>query len=164
VLRIALFAALLIGSCGYALWRGGTPERIVGAAMLGAFATTLLSYAGLAERFTQVEYDILVIDLLLMAVLAAVALRADRGWPILLAGLHLATLGAHAIRLFEPEMIRVTYAVMIAFWSYPMVLGLAIGTRRHRRRVSSDGGDRAWSERSPRRECAVVPESQNGEP
>jgi hypothetical protein len=145
MLRIALFTILLIGSSGYALWRGGAPERIVALALLGAFAATLLSYTALAQRFTSVEYGILVVDIILMAVLAGVALLADRGWPLLLAGLHLSTLGAHAVKLFEPGMIRVTYAVMIAFWSYPMLIGLAIGTRRHRQRIRTSGVDRDWS-------------------
>lgn len=28
MLRIAIFLILLLGTCGYALWRGGAPERI----------------------------------------------------------------------------------------------------------------------------------------
>ena len=145
MLRIALFTALLIGSCGYALWRGGAPERVVSAALLAAFAATLVSYSAPSERFVHAEYGVLGIDVALMAVLTSVALRADRGWPLVVAGLHLATLGAHAVKLFMPDMIPVTYAVMIAFWSYPMVAALAIGTRRHQLRLHRTGGDHAWN-------------------
>src|SRR3546814_2450521 len=76
---------------------------------------------------------------MLRAILITVALKADRGWPFLLAGLHLTTLGAHAVRMIEPSMIQVTYAVMLSMWSYPMVIALTIGTWRHRNRIEARG-------------------------
>src|SRR3546814_14453078 len=81
---------------------------------------------------------------MLRAILITVALKADRGWPFLLAGLHLTTLGAHAVRMIEPSMIQVTYAVMLSMWSYPMVIALTIGTWRHRNRNEARGYDVDW--------------------
>jgi hypothetical protein len=51
------------------------------------------------------------------------------------------------LKLYDVHMIRVTYAVMMAIWSYPMVLALALGTWRHRCRLKADGHDRAWTTR-----------------
>lgn len=143
--RMAFFAILLLVSSGYAIWRGGAPERTVGASMLAAYLATLFSHSEFAVRFTQVEVGVLIIDIMLMIVLAAVALKADRAWPIVLAGLHLTTVGAHAVRMIEPSMIEVTYAVMLSMWSYPMIVALAVGTWRHRRRLRVHGYDRDWS-------------------
>lgn len=143
--HMAFFATLLLISSCYAIWRGGAPERAVGASMLAAYVATLFSHSEFAVRFTQVEVGVLLIDILLMTVLTVVTLRADRGWPILLAGLHLTTVGAHAVRMIEPSMIEVTYAVMLSMWSYPMVVALALGTWRHRRRLLASGYDRDWS-------------------
>lgn len=145
MLRITIFVALLLLFCGYALWRGGAPERIAAAAMLGATFASALVRSDVDHRFIEMEMGLLLVDGLLLIVLVAIALRADRGWPLLVAGLHLVTVGTHAIKLIEPDMIRVTYAVMLAFWSYPMVITLAIGTWRHRRRLRVHGVDRAWS-------------------
>lgn len=144
-MRILLFTALLVGCCGYALWRGGAPERIIGAALALAFVATVLSYSELPVRFVGVETGILIVDFILLTVLVAVALRADRGWPLLLAGLHLSSVGAHLLKYLDVNMIRVTYAIMIGGWSYPMLIALAIGTRRHQLRLRRQGYDLAWS-------------------
>jgi len=142
--HVALFNALLIASCGYALWCGGPPERIVGGSLLLAALATMLSYSELAVRFRAVETGLLATDLMLLAVLVLVALRADRGWPLVLAGLQVDTVGAHIVKAIDPRMISVTYALMIAGWSYPMVILLAIGTWRHRCRLIRYGHDHSW--------------------
>lgn len=150
MLRIILFNALLLVCCGYALARGGAPERIVGGSLLAAYAATVLSYAELSVRFDEVEITVLSVDAILLSVLVAVALCADRFWPLMVAGLHLTTVGAHLLKYFDINMIRVTYALMIAVWSYPMLILLAIGTWRHRRRLSTHGYDLAWTIRAQR--------------
>jgi len=145
MLRIWIFLILLLGTCGYALWRGGAPERIAAGAMLAATAGSAIFRSEVDTRFLDVEVGLFIIDLLLLAILFAVMLRADRGWPILVSALHLCTVGAHVVRLIDPEMIRVTYVVMATAWSWPMVIALGIGTWRHRARLRARGYDRAWS-------------------
>jgi len=144
VMRILLFDALLLFACGYALWRGGAPERVAGAAMALAYLATLASYGRLISRFAHVETGVLVVDLALLIVLVVVALKADRGWPMALAALQLDTVGVHVARLFDLGMIRITYALMLAMWSYPMLVLLIAGTWRHGRRCRRDGEDLAW--------------------
>lgn len=145
MLRIAIFLIMLLGVCGYALWRGGAPERIAAAALLAATIGSAIFRSEAEARFLDVEVGIFVIDVLLLAVLFAIMLRADRGWPILVSALHLCTVGAHALRFIDPDMIRVTYVVMVTAWSWPMVIALGIGTWRHRTRLRLYGYDRAWS-------------------
>ena len=142
VTRILLFDALLFITCCYAVWRGGGPERIAGAAMAIAYLATIASYTQLASRFAHVETGVLVVDLSLLIVLVAVALTADRGWPMALAALQLDCVGVHIARILDIGMIRVTYALMLAMWSYPMLLLLATGTWRYGRRRRSAGLDR----------------------
>jgi len=146
-MRIMLFTALLIGCCGYALWRGGAPERIVGAALAAAYVATVLTYSSLPQRFVAVEIGTLAVDLTLLVVLVAVAVCADRFWPFIVGGLHLSSVGAHLLKYLDVNMIRVTYALMIAMWSYPMLIALAIGTRRHQLRLKRQGYDLAWTVR-----------------
>lgn len=151
MLRIAVFVALLLLCCGYALWRGGGPERFAASAMLSATAVSALVRASIDQRFIEMEAGLLFVDGLLLVILIAIAFRADRGWPLLVAGLHLVTVGAHVIKIVKPDMIRVTYAVMITFWSYPVLIALAAGTCRHRQRLRHHGFDRDWS--IPRRQA-----------
>ena len=145
MMHMAFFAVLLFLSSGYAIWRGGAPERIVGASMLVAYVATLFSHSDFAGRFTEVELGVLVIDAWLLMVLTYVTLKADRFLPIVVSGLHLATLGSHAVRMVDPSIISVTYAVLLSMWSYPMVVFLAVGTWRHQARLRTIGYDRDWS-------------------
>jgi len=147
VLRILVFDALIILCCSYALLRGGAPERICGCALLIAYAATLASYSALPIRFYRLELRIFAVDLALLFVLVAVALRADRRWPLLLAGLQLATVTMHLLKLRYEDIIRVVYAFTIAIAAYPMIVALAVGTWRHQRRLMVQGYDRPWTMR-----------------
>lgn len=145
MLRIAIFLILLLGVCIYALWRGGAPERIAAASMLAATVASAIFRSEVETRFMGVEVGLFIIDTLLLIVLSAIMLRADRGWPILVCALHLCTVGAHAVKFLDPTMVRVTYVVMGVAWSWPMVIGLGVGTWRHRKRLLANGNDRDWS-------------------
>ncbi|MFA5963586.1 MAG: hypothetical protein WC804_06175 [Sphingomonas sp.] len=142
-MRIAIFYLLLMGSCGYAIWRGGAPERITGWLLIAAAMLTLV--VGHPAQYSRLELGMFLIDLALLIALVVIALKADRLWPMVLAALHLDSTAVHILKLFDTELIRVTYAVMIVMWSYPMLLILAIGTLRHQRRLARFGEDRAWS-------------------
>lgn len=145
MLRIMIFVALLVLTCGYALRRGGQPERVVAMALLASTLASAMVRADVDHRFVEMETGLLIVDALLLIVLVVVASRADRGWPLLVAGLHLVTVGAHGIKFVEPGMIPVTYAVLIALWSYPMLILLVVGTWRHHRRIRRYGADGDWS-------------------
>jgi hypothetical protein len=142
--RIILFNILLLATCGYAILRGGTPEKLTGWLLMAAAALTLLT-GWRQAMFQQVEITMFSIDLALLAGLVVIALKADRLWPMVLAALQLDSAAIHVLKLLDADMIRITYALMVAIWSYPMLLVLAIGTIRHRRRLAQFGEDRAWS-------------------
>ena len=145
MIRILFFNLLLLGSCGYAIARGGAPERITGWLLIGATILTPLTARGLAMRYVQAELGIFIVDVVLLTALTVIALKADRFLPMVLAAMQLDTTAVHILKLFDADLIRITYALMIAAWSYPMLLVLAIGTMRHRRRMARFGEDRAWS-------------------
>ena len=150
MLNSIVFAVLLLLSCSYALWRGGTPERIGAIVYLLAAFGTLAVVSGPAGRYSTVERGIVVIDLLMFAVLFILALRAERFWPIWATGLHMITTAAHAIKLTEPELMRWAYAFVLAIWSYPLLLIIVIGTWNHQRRLKRNGLDPSWSRFSDR--------------
>eukprot|EP01041_Mallomonas_annulata_P027779 gene27779-49471_t len=72
--RILFFNLLLLGSCGYAILRGGAPERITGWLLIGATVLTPLAAGGLAMRFVQAEVGIFVVDVALLVALTIVFL------------------------------------------------------------------------------------------
>jgi hypothetical protein len=66
MLRIAIFLILLLGTCGYALWRGGAPERIAAGAMLAATVGSALARSEVQHRFVDIEVGLFAIDVLLL--------------------------------------------------------------------------------------------------
>jgi hypothetical protein len=143
--RVQLFFLVQGLATLYALLRGGAPERIAGLALATSALATLALQDAAGSRFFRAEVGVLVIDVLLFSVLLALAVFADRFWTFWLAALQgLGTL-AHVIKGIDVAMIRVVYAILIAGWSYPMILLLLLGTGRHQRRVKRFGRDLDWS-------------------
>lgn len=145
--RFIVFNLLLLGSCGYAILRGGGPERLTGWLLFGATILTPLAASGIGMRFYRAEIGMFAVDALLLVALVIVALKADRFWPLVLAAMQLDSTAVHVLKLVDADLIRVTYALMIAVWAYPMQIILAVGTARHRARLRRFGEDRSWSMR-----------------
>jgi hypothetical protein len=122
----------------YALLQGRSDERVAAATcILATFATNAVytpqgSYAG-------VETGVLLVDLAAFAAFLFLALRSGRFWPLWVAGLQLATLGAHAVKAVELDLMPEAYAAAARFWVYPIFLVIAVGTYRGaRRRIVRD--------------------------
>ena len=146
--RVVFFFLLQTLASTYAVFRGGGPERAVGISLLMAAVIGVVIQSPFIVRFLDVEWGILVIDLILLAVLMAVALNADRYWAMWLAALQALGAGAHFVRGVDGEVARFVYAVLLAGWSYPMILLLIVGTYRHQRRLAANGFDVDWSFRA----------------
>lgn len=140
-----LFLVLLIGCCGYALWRGGTPERVAAGLQLGAFAVGLTVHFGLEKsRYGSVLPWTMAIDAALLAALLVLAHRSTRMWPLWLAGWQGCAMVAHIAKLIDPGMLPLGYAIQTTIWGYPMLIALAIGTARHRKRLAAGDPDHPW--------------------
>jgi hypothetical protein len=139
------FAILHCTCCGYALWYGGAPERISTWTWFLAVILTRFAWSVWATRLTSVEVGVLAVDLAALAVFVAVALRAERFWPIWFTALHAIAITGHVIKMVDPDLPRWGYGFAIVFWSYPMMPLLAFATWCHRRRLSRNGFDPDWS-------------------
>lgn len=147
--RVWLFYAIQVAASGYALLRGGAPERLTGLALLLAAASTSILQWDIPSLFSGLEVGVMIVDLLLLAAMIAITLHADRFWPAWITALHALGSGAHLAKAISPDVIRIVYAVLAAAWSYPIVLVLVIGTVRHSRRIQSRGWDLDWSRQDP---------------
>lgn len=148
--HIILFNSLLILCCSYALWRGGTPERIVAVIFLCAGpATYLVMRAKWDTAFLDVEMRMLLIDTVMLIGLVWLASTANRYWPIWVASLQLILVAVHGVKAFDPTLVAWTYAVATGKLAYPQLALLALGTWRHRRRRIETGADRSWATSLP---------------
>jgi hypothetical protein len=101
--------------------------------------------------------QVFLVDLLLLAAICTLAIRANRWWPIPAAGCQLVAVLVHAGKLVEPSMIPNGYAFLVTIWSWPMVLLLALGTWAHRRRLANRIIVPDWKPSSGQRQCPAPP-------
>lgn len=130
-----LFAALLFGCLLYAVARGGWPERAGALLLVLGSVLTLAVNSPLSERYADVEVAILIVDVSVLLGFLALALLTDRYWPLWTTALQILVVLAHLAKLGDPEMMRNGYGFLMAAWSYPQLLAIALGTAAHRRRT-----------------------------
>jgi hypothetical protein len=133
-----VFRILLLATCGYALWRGRSDERIVALVCLVATIASRLAFSPLHVRYTSIETGLLLIDLGVLAAFVFVALRSPRFWPLWVAGLQLTSSTAHLMKAIDENLLPMAYGAAIALWSYPILIILAIGTWRGQRRPRAE--------------------------
>jgi hypothetical protein len=142
--NMIVFPILIIGCCIFALRRGGVPEKIAAIVITSGWLLSLgvMSHTG---AFQSVEIGILVVDLVCLLIFIAIALRADRFWPLWVAALQLIGTAGHGASLVDPAIVPRTYAFIISVWAYPMIFLMIVGTWRHRQRLARYGVDNSWS-------------------
>ncbi len=143
--HIYVFNILQALVCLYALTLGGWPERATAVILLCASVATIVLPFDPSTSFRSVETLELVIDVTLMGGLMAVALLANRFWPLWLAALHLLAVGIHGVKGFDPALMPWMYAQAGGKLAYPMLVLLAAGVLRHRLRLARYGSDPDWS-------------------
>ena len=84
----------------------------------------------LAHRYSSIELGVLIVDSVTFLACTYVALRSDRFWPLWVSGLQLITVMAHFMKAIDSDLFPQAYAAAGRFWSYPILLILAIGTYR----------------------------------
>lgn len=145
MIRIIIFNLVLVAVAFYAVRRGGGPERAVAVSMIVAAIASALVSLSTRANFEVVVVLLLVVDVLLFAVVAAIAVYANRFWPLWIAALQLDAIAIHIIKAYDREILPIIYAWSSGQIAYPMLLLLAWGTARHRKRVETSGLDRSWS-------------------
>lgn len=140
MLRVILFDILLFTACGYGLLRGKQEERLIAIVCILANFASYALVGPVKLSYLRVESGVLIVDLIALAVFTYVALRSDRFWPLWVSGLQLTTSIGHLLKVIEPDLLPLAYAAALRFWSYPILIILALGTwRGHRRRTKGTG-------------------------
>jgi len=133
-----LYITLLALSCGYAILSGRRYERLAAAICIAGTLATVSVNSPLTERYVHLETGALLVDAAVLTAFVFIALQSDRFWPLWVAGLQLVTSFAHFLKAFDPGLVPPAYGAAVRFWSYPILVILAIATwRGHRRRAAN---------------------------
>jgi len=133
-MNIIFYLILLVASCGYALWRGDRDARVAAIVCIVATALTVVLLTPGTGRYRLVESGAMIVDLATLTAFVTLALTSCRFWPLWVAGLQLTASSAHALKLFDASLLPIAYAAAERFWSYPILLIIAIGAYRAHRR------------------------------
>lgn len=122
--------------CVLAFAWGGRAERW-GAGMLAVASVLTIPATWIDPEWSAIQNPILAIDTLLLGGYLALALRSDRFWPMWVAGFHLVGVVTHLTMLTEMGIVPRAYANAQAFWAYPMIIAMIIGSYNQRRTISA---------------------------
>jgi hypothetical protein len=156
-INTVVYVTFLVACSTYAFLRGAAPERIGATIIAIGSVLTFVAMPTSATSYRGIHVDVVVIDAVCLVAFLILALRAERYWPLWVAALQVIGIAGHPIRMADPDLIRRAYAFALAFWSYPMLALIALGTWRHQRRLAAFGVDRSWSSSSGRSEPTTGP-------
>ena len=142
-----LYNGMLVAICGYAIVRGGRPERIGAAVCLVAsWGTAVLRFLLPAEWLPAVTL-VLLIDVGVIAVFFWLAVTTIRFWPIWATGFALANVLASAIGTFLPQIQLFAFQTGSVAYAYLVLVALALGAHglsRHVDPVVRNGSRKLW--------------------
>lgn len=137
-----------------AVWRwGGGPERWLTGIFVATMVVPVYLLKGVGMGVPTVgthAWVYFVIDLVAMAGFAAVALNANRNYPLWVAGFQLVAVGAHMIKGMVNGVSLLALVILIVGPSYCQLLVLIAGFVSHIRRERRFGTYRDWRITRPR--------------
>ncbi|MGQ0277609.1 hypothetical protein ACT17R_03080 [Sphingopyxis sp. Q841] len=138
-------ASLLLLIIAARRW-GAAPERICTAALVFMNVGDLIYHAvvGRWTIYASVDVGHLVIDGLIAAVFLAVAIQANRVYPLWLAAIQLVSVIAHFAREANSQVAKLAYALMDYLPYYALLIILFMAIRTHAKRVRRIGPYPAW--------------------
>lgn len=140
-----IFASFLFLACvGYALWKGGRPERAVALTFILMIGADPFVHSLTPATYVDLDPGHFIIDFVGWAVLLYVALRALRLWPLWVSSLQTISLIAHVIKLLNYSIHPLVYAIMQVSSSYLLLTVLTIGTYCHQKTLHRIGSDLPW--------------------
>lgn len=139
-LAVVVILALL------AWFRGGGPEKMCAGVLLAMFCLDRVYRAVFGSSVNLESADIwyAVLDAGVLVAFVAIALRANRFYPLLLAGFQLVAVKAHLVRELVESVSPIAYFILYVGPSYFQILIVGVGIGMHIRRSKRFGSYRDW--------------------
>lgn len=126
-MRVVAYLLLLFFATGSALFRGTRGERWIGLTVLAGNLISFLVEQTVARSFGSVSLVYLAVDGSLAAALCLIAVRYPSWVSILVSAFQINGALGHVVKLVAPHTIPFSYAFLLRFWAWPMVLAMLIG-------------------------------------
>ncbi len=138
--RLLLCIAIL-----YAARKGDEPEWMVAIILVATFVFDLANHMFFGDpTWFEVNPGHFVIDLWALLTLTWVALKANRGWPLIISATQLIVVIAHFAKLLEFDQARRSYWAMTQLPETAQLLVLIAGTAAHAMRQQRTGQYAPW--------------------
>lgn len=124
---------------GFALWRGGRPERWVAVANLLAWILTPLAYR---NDLIDPQWGVFLVDVGFLTLLAGLAMTTDRNWLLFAAAFQLLAVMTHIAIAVDRGVRTLAYFRGLVIWSYLVLGALAVGAWMFRRDRRTAGPSR----------------------
>ncbi|HEX5258591.1 MAG TPA: hypothetical protein VFW35_07410 [Sphingomicrobium sp.] len=141
-MRVEIYVALMLLATGFALWRGTKAESRIGATVLIGNLLTFALEHWLGSAFKSVSLMYLALDFGLAAVLCAVAVKYPCWVAILVSAFQVNGALGHLVKLLVPHTIPFSYAFLLRFWAWPMIIAMLAG--RSLPKMQAILGGRDW--------------------
>jgi hypothetical protein len=132
-----------------AWWRGAGPERASAASLLVFAAQDATDRWFQGMTYLAVAPRDVMMDCLVAGLLLAIALRANRMYPLWMAAWQLIAVLSHVARFESRSSVALAYAILMYLPSYLLLGTLGIGLAAHIRRVKRIGEYRSWWKECP---------------
>jgi hypothetical protein len=144
--RYLIQLSLMILAFLYAWIRGAAPERAAAAVVGSMFLLDPAYHAiwGQVTVYQEVNLGHLVIDLWLLGALLALALKANRIWPLWLVSVQIIAVIGHFLRWFSTAIDPLVYALFTRNTSYLQIALLFVGTALYRHHLRRDPNMASW--------------------
>jgi hypothetical protein len=131
-----IFWLLFLSATGYILLKGNPTQRhAIGIMIFGVVATTIAFVAG-SHKWLPLNFAVLGIDIVALALFVRLAIRSNNIWPLLLVGWQLATVVIHLASSFAQDLIPKAYGIGQGIWAYLQFATILIATLKEHRRAT----------------------------
>lgn len=134
-MRVTIYFLLLLSVTLYAYTRGGKDERLAITICLVASLISLAIMLPADVDYRTLQPLVALIDCIAFLSFVGIALRSDRFWPLWVSGLQLTSATGHLLKFIQPDLVSLAYSASLAFWSYAILILVAVGTWRSTRRA-----------------------------
>ena len=110
----------------FALTKGGRPERIGAATVLGGWFLSVLAQTYIG--YASVQWPTLIIDVVALAIFIALVWKSPRTWPVWASAFQLLAVASHFMVLMKLRPEISAFYTVINMSGYGIITALGVGT------------------------------------